>query len=80
MGSNCLGMRCEVDRGLGEDERKLGEEGKGCGGCRGCSGLSWDGGGVIDWVGGRGSWGYRGRGGDGTGGWKGYGRGRVMAW
>ena len=62
MGSNCLGMRCEVDRGLGEDERKLGEEGKGFRGGRGCSGLSWDGGGVIDWVGGMGSWGYRGRG------------------
>ena len=29
VGCNCLGMRCEVDRGLGEDERKLGEEGKG---------------------------------------------------
>ena len=69
MGSNCLNMRCEVDRGLGEDGRKLGEERKGCRGGRGCSRLSWDGEGVIEWEGGRGSWGCWGRGGDGTGGW-----------
>ena len=80
MGSNSLSMRCEVDRGLGKNGRKLGEERKGCRGGRGCSRLSWDREGLIYWVDGRRSWGHRGMVGDGSGGWYGCGRGRVMAW